>query len=173
MALIAKGWHAIDHNDVAAARSFGEKALAVWPESSDATLLIGHAEPDPLARHKIYARAVELAAARVADSTACVGRYGEDPAGVAVLRALGAYARSQWSGQIDGDAFSLAHELLALDPNDPTAFARELISWLVQDGELEQAHVLVCKYEQRGRRYTEFWPYIRALIAFAWIGHGG
>ena len=173
MDAIAAAWEALHRGDRPGAKSLAERALALWPESSDAMLLLGLAETVLPRRKELCARAVDLAASRASRSTLIPGRFGADSAGLACLRAMAALGRCEWAMGSNADALSLGYEVLALDAADPLRFVPEVVSWLVEDGQLEPARGLAVMHHREGGIFGSFWPYVRALIAFAWSGADG
>lgn len=173
MDAIAAAWEALHRGDRAGAKSLAERALALWPESSDAMLLLALSEAVLVRRKELCARAVDLAASRAARSTLIPGRFGADSAGLACLRAMAALGRCEWALGDNSEALALGYEVLALDAADPLRFVPEVVSWLVEDAQLEPARGLAVMHHREGGLFGSFWPYVRALIAFAWSGADG
>ncbi|MBW3656630.1 MAG: hypothetical protein KY444_11045, partial [Gemmatimonadetes bacterium] len=173
MDAIAAAWEALHRGDRAGAKSLAERALALWPESSDAMLLLALSEAVLPRRKELCARAVDLAASRAWRSTLIPGRFGADSAGLACLRAMAALGRCEWALGDNSEALALGYEVLALDAADPLRFVPEVVSWLVEDGQLEPARGLAVMHHREGGLFGSFWPYVRALIAFAWSGADG
>jgi hypothetical protein len=173
MDAIAAAWEALHRGDLAGARELAERALALWPESSDAMLLLGLSETVLPRRRELCARAVDLAASRAARSSLMPGRFGADSAGLACLRAMAALGRCEWALGNNAEALALGYEVVALDAADPLRFVPEVVSWLVEDGQLEPARGLAVMHHREGGLWGSFWPYARALIAFAWSGADG
>jgi hypothetical protein len=173
MDAIAAAWEALHRGDRAGAKSLAERALALWPESSDAMLLLALSESVLARRKELCARAVDLAASRASRSTLIPGRFGADSAGLACLRAMAALGRCEWALGDNSEALALGYEVLALDAADPLRFVPEVVSWLVEDGQLEPSRGLAVMHHREGGLFGSFWPYVRALIAFAWSGADG